>query len=47
MILPERLGNGQGPSTPQADALRATVQASMVADSRPFRVWLQVHQESP
>jgi hypothetical protein len=44
MILPESPGNGQGTSTPQPDALRATVKASTVPDSRPFKVWLQVHQ---
>jgi hypothetical protein len=47
MILPESLGNGQGPSTPQVDALRATVKASTVPDSRPFRVRLQVYQRIP
>ena len=47
MILPESLGNGQGPSPPQTEALRATIKASTVPDSRPFRVRLQVHQRSP
>ena len=47
MILPESLMIGHGPSPPQTDALRATVEASTVPDSRPFRVRLQVHQRSP
>ena len=37
MILPESLGNGQGPSPPQTEALRATVRVSTVPDSRPFQ----------
>jgi hypothetical protein len=44
MVLPESLGNGQGPSTPQPDALRATVKASTVPDFRPIKMWLQVYQ---
>jgi hypothetical protein len=47
MVLPESLGNGQGPSTPQTDALRATVRASTVPDSSSFEVWIQVHPQSP
>jgi hypothetical protein len=47
MVLPASLANGLESSIPLADALDATVRASTVADSSPFRGRLQVYQESP
>jgi hypothetical protein len=44
IVLPAGLANGQESSIPQADVLDTTVKALTVADSSPFRVWLQVSQ---